>query len=49
MDVELSDHLGYDRGEAGLAEIPERHHPEDGVVRGRPHSILQLQGELIAA
>ncbi len=39
MEAELSDHLGYEKGDpAGRSrerELPQRDHPQDGGHRGR--------------
>ena len=38
LEAELTDHLGYEQGRPGRArraELAQRHHPEDGVDRGR--------------
>ena len=47
MDAELTDHLGYERGDPGRAgqwELPQRHDPEDGRDRGRRHAAWTSRG-----
>ena len=38
LEVELTDHVGYERGDPDaslFAEFTQRHHPKDGLQRGR--------------
>jgi putative transposase len=52
MQAELTDHLGYDKGDpAGrhFGELPQRHDPQDGGHRGRRRRSWISRGTATAA